>query len=70
MTVIEDLNRRPGWHVWRGVPRSDGKLPGWVYARRPRSSPPVVLRDKSGAGAGRQMTAWEAQARARGVLLW
>lgn len=27
----------PQWHVWRGVC-------GLVYARRPRTSPPVVLR--------------------------
>jgi hypothetical protein len=27
----------PHWHVWRGVG-------GLVYARRPRTSPPIVLR--------------------------
>jgi hypothetical protein len=27
----------PHWHVWRGVS-------GLVYARRPRTSPPVVVR--------------------------
>jgi hypothetical protein len=27
----------PQWHVWRGVC-------GLVYARRPRTSPPVVIR--------------------------
>lgn len=27
----------PQWHVWRGVC-------GLVYARRPRTSPPVVVR--------------------------
>jgi hypothetical protein len=27
----------PHWHVWRGVC-------GLVYARRPRTSPPVVVR--------------------------
>jgi hypothetical protein len=27
----------PRWHVWRGVC-------GLVYARRPRSSPPLVVR--------------------------
>jgi hypothetical protein len=27
----------PHWHVWRGVS-------GLVYARRPRSSPPLVVR--------------------------
>ncbi len=29
----------PGWHVWRGVA-------GRLYARRPRSSPPKVVRGK------------------------
>jgi hypothetical protein len=27
----------PQWHVWRGVS-------GLVYARRPRTSPPIVVR--------------------------
>ena len=30
----------PDWHVWRGVA-------GLLYARRPRSSPPKVVRGKS-----------------------
>jgi hypothetical protein len=29
----------PHWHVWRGVC-------GLVYARRPRTSPPVVVREE------------------------
>jgi hypothetical protein len=32
----------PQWHVWRGVC-------GLVYARRPRTSPPVVVRGKDAA---------------------
>ncbi len=28
----------PGWHAWPGV------LAGVVYARRPRASPPLVVR--------------------------
>jgi hypothetical protein len=28
----------PGWHTWPGA------LAGVVYARRPRSSPPLVVR--------------------------
>jgi hypothetical protein len=28
----------PGWEAWKGV------LAGVVYARRPRSSPPLVVR--------------------------
>ena len=30
----------PNWHVWRGVA-------GLLYARRPRSSPPKVVRGRS-----------------------
>jgi hypothetical protein len=30
----------PDWHVWRGVA-------GLLYARRPRSSPPKVVRGKT-----------------------
>jgi hypothetical protein len=30
----------PHWHVWRGVA-------GLLYARRPRSSPPKVVRGQS-----------------------
>ena len=30
----------PHWHVWRGVA-------GLLYARRPRSSPPKVVRGRS-----------------------
>ena len=32
----------PHWHVWRGVC-------GLVYARRPRTSPPVVVRAENPA---------------------
>jgi hypothetical protein len=32
----------PGWHVWEGVS-------GLLYARRPRTSPPMVVRTGSGA---------------------
>jgi hypothetical protein len=32
----------PHWHVWRGVA-------GLLYARRPRSSPPKVVRGKDSA---------------------
>jgi hypothetical protein len=28
----------PGWHAWPGV------IAGMLYARRPRSSPPLVVR--------------------------
>jgi hypothetical protein len=32
----------PHWHVWRGVA-------GLLYARRPRSSPPKVVRGRDSA---------------------
>ena len=34
----------PGWHAWPGV------LAGVVYARYPRSSPPMVVRSTTTAG--------------------
>ena len=33
----------PDWHVWRGVA-------GLLYARRPRTSPPKIVRAESTAG--------------------
>jgi hypothetical protein len=33
----------PHWHVWRGVA-------GLLYARRPRSTPPIVVRATDAAG--------------------
>src|SRR6476469_4352569 len=33
----------PHWHVWRGVA-------GLLYARRPRSTPPIVVRASDAAG--------------------
>jgi hypothetical protein len=33
----------PHWHVWRGVA-------GLLYARRPRSTPPIVVRAHDAAG--------------------
>jgi hypothetical protein len=33
----------PHWHVWRGVA-------GLLYARRPRSTPPTVVRAADAAG--------------------
>ena len=34
----------PGWHAWQAA------LAGLVYARRPRTSPPMVVRATSVAG--------------------
>ena len=41
----------PCWHVWRGVS-------GLWYARRPRSSPPVVLRNRIVTGLRAQVGAF------------
>jgi hypothetical protein len=38
----------PHWHVWQGVC-------GLVYARRPRSSPPVVVRGEDAVDLRNQM---------------
>jgi hypothetical protein len=45
----------PGWHTWPGV------LAGVVYARRPRSSPPLVVRAASPAGLRQAIEAAEAE---------
>lgn len=42
----------PYWHVWRGVA-------GLLYARRPRSSPPMVVRATTAAGLARAVAARE-----------
>ena len=38
----------PHWHVWRGVA-------GLLYARRPRSTPPIVVRASDAAGLRERM---------------
>ena len=45
----------PGWHAWPGV------LGGVVYARRPRSSPPLVVRAVSPAGLRQAIEAAETE---------
>jgi hypothetical protein len=45
----------PGWHT------SPGVLGGVVYARRPRTSPPLVVRAVSPAGLRRAIEAAEAE---------
>ena len=45
----------PGWHTWPGV------LGGVVYARRPRSSPPLVVRAISPTGLRQAIEAAEAE---------
>ena len=41
----------PCWQAWTGVA-------GLLYARLPRSSPPVVVRDKDPDGVARQIRSW------------
>jgi hypothetical protein len=38
----------PHWHVWRGVC-------GLLYARRPRTSPPIVVRGEDTEDLGAQI---------------
>jgi hypothetical protein len=45
----------PGWHTWPGV------LAGVVYARRPRSSPPLVVRAVSPLGLRQAIEAAEVE---------
>lgn len=42
----------PGWEAWRGIG-------GVLYARRRKTSPPVVFRDVTGEGLARQIREWE-----------
>jgi hypothetical protein len=44
----------PYWHVWRGVG-------GLVYARRPRTSPPVVVRAEDAVGLRDQISQADGQ---------
>jgi hypothetical protein len=48
----------PGWHAWPAV------LAGLVYARYPRSSPPLVVRSVSTEGLRQEI---EAAERERGL---
>ena len=51
----EQLEREfPGWHVWHGVS-------GLFYARRPNSSPPIVLNDENTTELRAQMAAVRAR---------
>jgi hypothetical protein len=46
LDALEDIP--PGWHYWRGVS-------GLFYARRVRSSPPIVLRAETLDGLREQV---------------
>jgi hypothetical protein len=48
----------PPWHAWEGV------IAGLVYARRPNSSPPMVVRSASVAGLCQEI---ESAERERGL---
>lgn len=48
----------PGWHAWPGV------LAGVIYARRPRSTPPMVVRSTTTEGLREEI---EAAERERGL---
>jgi hypothetical protein len=45
----------PGWHAWPGV------IGGLVYARRPQSSPPLVVRSTTTDGLRQAIEAAETQ---------
>ena len=45
----------PGWQTWKGV------LAGVVYARRPRSSPPMVVRATTTDGLRQAIESAEAE---------
>ena len=47
----------PAWHAWPGVPA------GLLYARRPRSSPPAVVRASTVRELRRQISEWESRHR-------
>ncbi len=46
----------PAWEAWRGIG-------GVLYARRRKTSPPVVFRDVTGEGLARQIRGWEREHR-------
>jgi hypothetical protein len=54
--VLAEVDRDyPGWHAWPGV------LGGLLYARRPRSSPPLVVRSTTTEGLRQAIEAAETQ---------
>jgi hypothetical protein len=57
--ALADIDRDyPGWHAWPAA------LAGLVYARRPRSSPPMVVRSTSTDGLRQEI---ETAERERGL---
>jgi hypothetical protein len=56
--TLEDVEKVfPAWHCWAGV------IAGILYARRPLTSPPAVVRDVTVAGLVQQIRNWENQHR-------
>ncbi len=51
--IIATLEREfPRWHVWQGIS-------GLLYARRPLTSPPVVVRGEDAVDLRDQIRGWE-----------
>jgi len=46
------IGKFPGWECWQSIA-------GLLYARRRKSSPPVVFRDVTAEGLARQIREWE-----------
>lgn len=54
-TGVQVAHDYPGWHAWPGV------IGGVVYARRPRTSPPLVVRAITPDGLRQAIEAAEAE---------
>jgi hypothetical protein len=51
-TLDDVQSEYPAWHCWRGIS-------GLLYARRPLTSPPVVLRAEDATDLRDQIRGWE-----------
>lgn len=54
--IVRDF---PPWHAWEGV------IAGLLYARRPNSSPPMVVRSTTAPGLRHEIERAEAERRLR-----
>ena len=54
-TLAEIARDYPGWETWKGI------LAGVLYARRPRSSPPMVVRAITADGLRQAIETAEAE---------
>lgn len=51
--TLEDVQSEyPAWHCWRGIA-------GLLYARKPLTSPPVVIRGEDATDLRDQIRGWE-----------